>query len=93
MGEARDGRGVCVRRLRKKKIKREGLCVVGWKRRRRCGNRVDGCCGEGFFFQGRERRLGENGVLGLGLGLGFCLCCLPNVQNYPPFMCVKGYYL
>jgi hypothetical protein len=45
---------------------------------------VDGCCGEGFFFQGRERRLGENGVLGLGLGLGFCLCCLPNVQNYPP---------
>ena len=38
-----------------------------------------------FFFQGRERRLGENGVLGLGLGLGFCLCCLPNVQNYPPF--------
>jgi len=80
MGEARDGRGVCVWRLRKKKIIKEVLCVVGWKRRR-CGNRVDGCCGEGFFFQGRERRLGENGVL----GLGFCLCCLPNVQNYPPF--------
>jgi hypothetical protein len=50
MGEARDGRGVCVRRLREKKIKREGLCVVGWKRRRRYGNRVNGCCGEGFIF-------------------------------------------
>jgi hypothetical protein len=48
---------------------------------------VDGCCSEGFLFQGKERRLGEDGVLGLGLGLRFCLCCLPNMQNCPP-LCV-----
>jgi len=56
---------------------------------------VNGCCGEGFLFQGRERQLGEDEVLGLGLGLGlgFCLCCLPNMQIAPPFVCVECYYL
>jgi hypothetical protein len=40
---------------------------------------VDGCCGEGFLFQGRERRLGEDerkggGLKEMGLGLGFFFC-------------------
>jgi len=41
----------------------EGTRSRGWRGGLRLedGERpVDGCCGEGFLFQGRERRLGED---------------------------------
>jgi hypothetical protein len=55
---------------------------------------VDGCCGEGFLFQGRERRLGEDerkggGLKEMGLGLGFFFFVFfSNVSKLPSLLYV-----